>query len=147
MSSIETGLFLVNYRVGTGAPGAPTLNLSLAVNAAHKTLHGIGEITQAVNPPVDVETRVDGTYLKIQIMGSPSLLVEASGMPPVVHWPDRRRQGPGTVILPNFFLRMVLQDWESGGTAYYRYQNAEGQWVEVNDVPVKKVDVLASKAS
>lgn len=146
MSSIETGLFLVNLQAGTGAPGAPTLNLSLAVNAAHRTLHGIGDITQAVHPPVDVHTRVDGTYLPIQIMGSPSLLVEASGMPPV-HWPDRRRQGPGTVILPNFFLRMILQDWENGGTAYYRYQSAEGQWVEVNDVPVRKIDVLASKAS
>lgn len=145
MASIDTGLFLVNYQVGTGAPGAPTLHLSLAVNAAHRALHGIGEITQAVNPPVDVDTRVDGTYLPILIMGAPSLLVEASGMPPVVHWPDRRRQGPGTVILPNLFLRMVLQGWE-GGTAYYRYQNAEGQWVEVKDVPVKKVDTLA-KAS
>ena len=146
MSSIETGLFLVKYQVGTGEMGAPTLDLSLAVNAVHNTIHGIGEITQAVNPPVDVRTRVDGTYVEILILGSPSLLVEATGMPPV-HWPDRRRpQGPGPVILPNLFLRMVLQGWESG-TAYYRYQNAEGQWVEVNDAPVKKVDVLASKAS
>ena len=65
-----------------------------------------------------------------------------------MHWPDRRRgQGPGPVILPNLFLRMVLQGWESGGTAYYRYQNAEGQWVEVSDVPVKKVEILASKAA
>lgn len=147
MSSSQTGLFLVHYTIGSGAMGAPTLNLSLAVNTVHKTIHGIGEITQAVNPPVDVHTRVDGTYLHIQILGSPSLLVEATGMPPV-HWPDRRRpQGPGPVILPNFFLRMVLQGWESGGTAYYRYQNAEGEWVEVDDVPVKKVDILASKAS
>jgi len=147
MSSIETGLFLVNYQVGTGEPGAPTLNMHLAVNIAHRTIHGIGEITQAVNPPVDVHTRVDGTFLPILIMGGPSLLVEATGMPPV-HWPDRRRlQGPGPVILPNFFLRMILQSWEGGGTAYYRYQNAEGEWVEVSDVPVKKVDILASKAS
>lgn len=146
MPSIETGLFLVNYQVGTGEPGAPTLNLSLAVNTSHKTIHGVGEITQAVNPPVDVHTKVDGTYLPIRIMGNPSLLVEATGMPPV-HWPDRRRsQGHGPVILPNFFLQMVLQDWESGGTAYYRYQNAEGHWVEVNDAPVKKVDTLANQA-
>lgn len=147
MSSSQAGLFLVHYTIGTGAPGAPTLHLSLAVNTAHKTLHGTGEITQAVNPPVNVHARVDGTYLPILIMGSPSLLVEATGMPPV-HWPDRRRsQGPGPVILPNLFLRMVLDgSWESG-TAYYRYQNAEGQWVEVNDAPVKKADILASKAS
>jgi hypothetical protein len=145
MSSIETSLFLVNYQVGTGEPGAPTLNLSLAVNTVHRALHGIGQITQAVHPPVDLLTRVDGTYLPIQILGSPSLLVEASGVPPV-HWPDRRRQGPGSVILPNFFLRMVLQGWESG-TAYYRYQNADGHWVEVNDVPVKKVDLPASKVA
>lgn len=146
MSSIETGLFLTKYQVGTGAPGAPTLNLSLAVNTVHKTIHGVGEITQAVNPPVHVHTRVDGTYVEILIMGAPNLLVEATGMPNV-HWPDRRRgQGHGPVILPNFFLRMVLPDWESGGSAYYRYQNADGQWVEVNDAPVKKVDTLA-KAS
>jgi len=147
MSSIETGLFLTKYQVGTGEPGATTLNLSLAVNTVHKTIHGIEEITQPVNPPVDVHTRVDGTYLSILIMGSPSILVEATGMPPV-HWPDRRRpQGPGPVILHNFFLRMVLESWEGGGTAYYRYQNAQGEWVEVNDAPVKKVDTLASKAS
>lgn len=147
MSSIETGLFLTKYQVGTGAPGAPTLNLSLAVNTVHKTVHGVGEITQAVNPPVDVHSRVDGTYLEITIMGSPSLLVEATGMPHV-HWPDRRKsQGHGPVILPNLFLRMILQSWEGGGTAYYRYQNADGQWVEVNDAPVKKVGILASKAS
>ncbi len=147
MSSKATGLFLVHYQVGTGAPGAPTLNLSLAVNTPHRTIHGTGDITQAVNPPVDVHTRVDGSYLTILFMGSPNLLVEASGMPQV-HWPDRRRpQGPGPVILPNFFLRMILQDWESGGSAYYRYQNAEGEWVEVNDAPVKKVDALSSKAA
>jgi hypothetical protein len=146
MSSIETGLFLVKYQVGTGAPGAPTLNLSLTVNTVHKTIHGIGEVTQAVNPPVHVHTRVDGTYIQMLILGGPGILVEATGMPHV-HWPDRRRgQGHGPVILPNFFLRMVLSDWESGGTAYYRYQNAEGEWVEVNDAPVKKVDTLA-KAS
>ena len=147
MSSMEAGLFLANYKVGTGELGAPTLNLSLAVNTVHRTIHGPGKITQAVNPPVDVHTRVDGTYLPILIMGSPSILVEASGMPPV-HWPDRRRgQGHGPVVLPNFFLRMILLSWESGGTAFYRYQNAEGEWVEVNDVPVKKVDVPASKAA
>lgn len=147
MSSSQTGLFLVHYTIGSGAMGAPTLNWSLAVNTVHKTIHGIGEITQAVNPPVDVHTRVDGTYLTILIMDNPNILVEATGMPPV-HVVDRRRpHGPGLVILPNFFLRMVLQSWESGGTAYYRYQNAEGEWVEVNDVPVKKVDILASKAS
>lgn len=145
--SIETGLFLARYQVGTGEPGAPTLYLSLAFNTVHRTIHGIGEISQAVHPPVDVHTRVDGTYLPILIMGSPSLLVEATGLPPV-HWPDRRRlQGPGPVILPNFFLRMVLADRDGGGTAYYRYQNAEGEWVEVKDAPVKKVDVLAREAS
>jgi hypothetical protein len=145
MSSIDTGLFLVKYQVGTGEPGAPALNLSLAVNTVHRTIHGIGEISQAVQPPVDVHTRVDGTYLPIVLMGSPSLLVEASGIPPV-HWPDRRVQGPGPVILPNFFLRMILQDWKEG-TAYYRYKNAENEWIEVNDVSVKKVDNLASKAA
>jgi hypothetical protein len=47
----------------------------------------------------------------------------------------------------NLFAMAYLQSWESGGTAYYRYQNADGQWVEVNDVPVKKVDIPAGKAA
>ena len=42
---------------------------------------------------------------------------------------------------------MILGGAWEGGTAYYRYQNAEHRWVEVNDVPVKKVDILARKAS
>ena len=148
MSSMETGLFLANYQIGTGEPGAPTLTLSLAVNTVHKSVHGIGEITQAVNPPVDVLTRVDGTYIPILILGSPSILVEATGMPPVHFPPDRRRgMGHGPVVQPNFYLRMVLGGAWEGGTAYYRYQNAEGHWVEVNDAPVKKVDIVARKAS
>ena len=147
MSSQETGLFLAYYQVGTGEFGAPMLTLRLAINTVHRTVHGIGEIAQEVNPPVEVLTRVDGTYLNILIMGSPSTLVEATGMPPVHFPPDRRRgMGPGPVILPNLFLRMVLQGWESG-TAYYRYQTAEGQWVEVNDVPVKRFEIPPDNAS
>ena len=45
MSSIETGLFVVKYQVGTGEPGAPTLNLSLAVNTvarAYRELESAG---------------------------------------------------------------------------------------------------------
>lgn len=142
MSSNETGLFLAYYQVGTGEPGAPMLNLRLAVNTVHRTIHGIGEVAQ-INPPVDVLTRLDGNYNHILILGSPSLLVEATGLPPA-HLPDRR--SPGPAILPNLFLRMVLQDWESG-TAYYRYQNAESQWVEVSDAPVKRFEIPPNTAS
>ena len=143
MSSTQTGLFIVSYKIGTGAMGAPTLTLALTVNTTTNSLSGLGEITQAVNPPVDVHTRVMGTYSEMIIMDSASVLVEATGYP-VVIWPAGAGIGP--VIPPNFSLRMVLQGWQSG-TATYSYLNAEGEWVPVENVPVEMINLPLRKAA
>ena len=64
------------------------------------------------------------------------MLVVATGFP-AADWPSHAGIGPA--LLPNFHLRMVVtRDWASG-TAFYKYQNASGAWIEVNDVPVKLV--------
>lgn len=141
MSSTQTGLFIVSYKIGTGAMGAPTLTLALTVNTTNQTLSGLGEITQAVNPPVDVLTRLEGTYTEMIIMDVARVVVEAKGYPA---WPVGAGIGP--VFQPNFNLHMVLEGWQSG-TATYSYLNAEGEWVNVANVPVEMIDLPLRKAS
>ena len=143
MSPTQTGLFIVSYKIGTGAMGAPTLTLALTVNTTNQTLGGLGEITQAVNPPVDVHTRVNGTYTEWIIRDVANAMIEATGTP-VVIWPAGAGIGP--VIPPNFHLRMLLQGWESG-TATYSYLNSGGEWVSVENVPVEMINLPLRKAS
>lgn len=134
--SEKIGLFPVNYLIGTGAAGAPVFRLSLLVNAPDKTVNGMGRISQATNPPLDVRSNVNGTYTYMATMENVNILVVATGYP-AVDWPAH--SGVGPALLPNLHLRMVLAgDWASG-TAYYKYQNAGGAWIEVNDVSVKLI--------
>jgi hypothetical protein len=136
MSEKNVGLFPVNYTLGTGLPGAPTFRLSLLVNTPDKMVNGWGRITQAVNPPLDIRTQVNGTYTYMATMKEVHILVVATGYP-AADWPPHAGTGP--VLQPNLHLRLVLaKDWASG-TAFYQYRDAGDPWVEVNDVPVKLI--------
>lgn len=140
----SVGLFPITWNIGTGLLGAPSLNLACTVDTPHQVVQGIGHITQPVNPPVNVATAVSGTFTYMTVMPDEThILVVATGVP-VVAWPPHGGVGP--VLPPNFHLRMVLaRDWSSG-TAYYRYQNAEGAWIEVNDAPVAIAEPVAAPA-
>ena len=124
----QTGLFILpSVTIGNaGMPGAPIFQLSLAVNTVAKAISGHGRITQAVSPPVDVETHLSGFYVVATVMPKETrLVVRASGVP---------HEGAG---LLNVHLRMVLsEDWKSG-TASYDYRGSDGQWHAVDNVPVK----------
>ncbi|HEX2572596.1 MAG TPA: DUF1842 domain-containing protein [Polyangia bacterium] len=131
----KSGLFLAKYNIGTGMMGAPDFQVVLTVNTVDKEVNGMGRITQAVNPPVDVRTRIDGRYFEpIQVRDVPMIQVSLTGYP-VLHAPSVGRIG--IVLLPNVYLSMMLSaDWKSG-TASYRYHGADEQWHEVSGVPVK----------
>jgi len=130
----KTGLFIVAYNIGTSLPGAPHLNLHLAVNTVDEAVTGQGQVTQAVNPPVDVRTNVQGDFTYMTVMpNNTHILVTLTGTQ-AIQWPSTGGIGP--VLPPNFSLRMVLaSDWKSG-TANYKYQ-VGNTWHEVKDVPVK----------
>lgn len=134
----KTGLFIATYNIGTGLDGAPNFHLGLAVNTVDKTVSGSGRITQAVNPPLDVRSNLNGTFTYMTVMPKQThILVVATGTP-AIQWPPGGGIGP--VLLPNVHLRMVLDsEWKSG-TAYYKYQDEDGEWHELNDVPVKLVN-------
>lgn len=131
----NVGLFLVRYHVGTGLPGAPTLTLALTVNTVDHTINGAARLTQAISPPLDLRMNVHGTYAPIPMLPAPGIIANLTGYP-AVHWPPGAGIGP--VILPDLDLHMQLDTDFQGGVASYRYLAANGQWIEVTGVPVRK---------
>jgi len=131
------GLFHVCYKIGGDKPGAPLFKVSLAVFTPHKTVSGIGHITQAVRPPLNIATNLHGGYTYMCVMPKNChILVTATGYP-IIHWPPFGGIGP--VIPHNVELRMVLEENWKSGTANYKYCDAKGVWHEVTNAPVKSV--------
>lgn len=128
-------LFLVRYHVGTGLPGAPTLTLALSVNTVDHMINGGARLTQAINPPLDLRMQVHGTYAVIPLPPGPGIVVSLTGYP-ALHWPPGGGIGP--VLLPDLHLHMQLDSEFQRGMATYRYLGPNGQWTEVNGVPVRK---------
>jgi len=134
----KTGLFLTCYEIGAvGVPGAPVLKTCLTVCTPQETISGAGSVTQAVNPPVDIQTIITGQYTYMTVMPNTSkILVIAEGYPPV-KFPSGAGIGP--VILPNVQLRMVLDECWEKGVAEFKFCDASGCWHEVKNVPVKSI--------
>ncbi|PKM45216.1 MAG: hypothetical protein CVV05_07560 [Gammaproteobacteria bacterium HGW-Gammaproteobacteria-1] len=132
-----TGLFIVSYEIGGEMPGAPLFKVNFSVYTPGETVSGMGHITQATNPPLDIATSLGGQYTYMCVMPKNChILVTAIGHP-MIKWPQGGGVGP--VIPPNVELRMVLgEDWKSG-TANYKYQDGKGSWHEVTDAPVRIV--------
>lgn len=118
----SVGLFPVEYNIGGNMPGAPLFNAAFLVNTPAKTVVGSGVISQAVNPPLEVNTQLTGTYTYMTVMPKNThILVVAEGV-------DKAKQ-------PNVELRMVLEeDWKSG-VANYKFYNGTA-WVEIENAPV-----------
>ncbi len=133
----KTGLFPVCYEIGKEMPGAPLFKLSLLVYTPGEKVNGFGEITQAINPPLDVKTKLEGSFTYMTVMPrNVHILIVLTGYP-IIHWPSHAGIGP--VIPPNVDLRMVLEEnWQSG-TANYKYMDAQGNWKELKNAPVKAV--------
>ena len=71
------GSYLAHWKIGSGAPGAPTLDLKTVVSAPTHLLQGAGDIAQAVNPPVNVHTLVTGNFSQ---MGT-AVVISLTGIP------------------------------------------------------------------
>jgi hypothetical protein len=134
-SAQNVGLFLVRYHVGTGMPGAPMLALGLTVNVVDRTINGAGRLTQAISPPLDLRMNVHGTYVQLPLPPHPGIAAHLTGYP-ALHWPHHGGIGP--VLPPDLDLHMYLDSDFQGGTASYRYRAPNGEWIEVNGVPVRK---------
>ncbi|QRN94782.1 DUF1842 domain-containing protein [Archangium violaceum] len=131
-----TRLFKARYEIGTGELGAPDFYIDVNVNTVSKTLTGIGRINQAALPPVDVRTRLEGTYMPmVAEPPSPMRVIVAATGTSVIPWLPDGIQPRGQ---SNVRLFMLLDpNWKSG-SASYEYKGAQGQWLEVMNVPVKR---------
>jgi hypothetical protein len=106
--------------------GAPEATLHLLIDAQRKRVSGLGNVvTQPIYPPLDLPFELRGEFTYLTIMPERShILVTATGYPP--HDP---------VASPMFQLRMVLDNWQSGGTAQYMYK-VGSDWHRVDDAKV-----------
>ena len=117
-----TGLFLSNYRIGTGAPGAFTLDLNMMVDAPQKNEIGTAKITQAVNPPLDLQTAVHGSYDK---MGTQ-----------IVAYMKGDQLVAGAV---EFQAALVVPEWGQPGYASYFWVDDKGQKHHIGPVPANPI--------
>jgi hypothetical protein len=124
----DIGLFIVAYEIGTGLLGAPGLVVHLAVNTPAETIGGQARLTQAVNPPLNIDVQLSGDFTYMTVMpDNTHILVVLSSVTPNLN-------GQGLE------LRMVLTNWTSG-TANYKYsKELPGNWTSVTDVPVRLIE-------
>ena len=137
-SDAAVGLFLACYQVGGTMPGAPMVNLHLAVNTPAQAVNGSGQITQATNPPLNEASNVSGGYSVMTVMPSNThIQVRLTGYPPV-NWPPQAGIGP--VIPANLDMIMVLsKDWKSGDAQYQYRTGLASDWIKIASAPVKQV--------
>ncbi len=139
-----SSLFLVSYKVTTPGVGGPLLTLHLTVDSEHETIHGLAEITQATNPPLEIKSKLDGNFTYMTVMSNKTnILVICEGWP-IINLPKDHGMIP--LVSANFELRMILEEnWKEGGIANYKYRDDDGNWqvvknakVELEDSPVLK---------
>ncbi|WP_167760368.1 DUF1842 domain-containing protein [Paraburkholderia pallida] len=93
-----------------GVPGAPILHFSLLVNPPSGSVSGIVKITQATNPPLNVEVKVTGT---VHAFGTQPVhnVVHLAGKYP--H--DLPPPAIGTIEEPFWAMFLVDQKWNGHG--------------------------------
>lgn len=131
------GLFVVSYEIGTELAGAPRLVVHLAVNAPARAITGQCQLTQAVNPPLNLKMPVTGdfTYLTVMPPDPTNILVVLSDV-----------QGPNPNA-PGIELRMLLAGGWDSGVASYRYAKSRpGPWTSVTDAPVRRIEPAGAPA-
>jgi hypothetical protein len=136
MKNQPVGLFPVSYEIGAEMPGAPRFTVHFLVYTPGKTVNGMGVITQAINPPLELATQLHGDFTYMTVMPKTAhILLTATGYPPM-KWPHHGGIGP--VLQPNVHLRIVLEDDWKSGTANYSYFFKD-TWHEVEGAPVKLI--------
>lgn len=118
--------FLANYRCGSGLAGAQTLTLELVVSTPFSspqttTVGGIGTITQATAPPLDLRTNISGV---VHALNGP-IAVAMTGTAG-----SGQQNFQGVLVLPN--------GWGKPGSATYWYLR-DGQQIHVGPVDAEPI--------
>lgn len=124
-----SGLFPLKLE-SVGMPGAPIVELSLTIYTPKQQVTGLAEVTQAINPPLDLKSHVNGNLIYETVMGPGSKIrIDLNGWPELV-WPVHGGVGP--VIPENFHATVILDPDFSKGTITYGYRTSlTGAWHEI----------------
>jgi hypothetical protein len=97
----QTGTFIVSYESADQPLGARSLRLDLIVDMVHAIASGTAEVTQAVNPPLNVKLPVQGPVITMTVM------------PNITHYQLKLSspQMPGRHI---DVTAVVESDWQTG---------------------------------
>ena len=127
--------FNLNYRISNNLAGGISFNVSLIVDTNTKKIIGKGNITQAVNPPLNIPTILSGDYSYMCTMNSCNILVVMEGVSPYAPLILGAPQP-----IQNVKLRMSLEDDWKSGTATYSFL-LDGKWVDVGYQKVELVEL------
>jgi len=116
-----------DFKIGTGAPGAPLLRAILTVPQNSSTVTGQGRLTQAINPPLNFNSAFHGMVHVLVLPPGPARQVYAlqgTALPPLLGAPHVTQ------------LLITLEGiWGTKGTATYQY--AVGSQIhDIKDAPV-----------
>ncbi|MEM9539440.1 MAG: DUF1842 domain-containing protein [Cyanobacteria bacterium P01_E01_bin.42] len=126
--------FLGCYVIGdTDLVGAPIFKADFVFSTPDE-VSGEGEISQPVNPPVDFETYLEGSYSAPLFEGEPYFIISANGYNMA---PCPECGGVGPVRLEN--VKNLEINTLSGNASYQYSEKAGGDFTSVGPVPVKSV--------
>ncbi len=118
--------------IGNPIPGAPLLHVGAVVVTPARSIAGVAQLTQAVNPPLDIHFNLSGSYIDVTDRNTTHFVLLSTPPSPLAG-------------APYLMLAMVLgADWKTG-TASYRWVCGSASGHQEN-VPVK-VEATAAAAA
>ena len=131
-TTTAVGAFHAKWTVGNPVPGAPMLQIDAVVVTPTQTVCGIARLTQATNPPLDVQINISGSFIDVTEKNT-------------THFVNLTTTPTQLVGTPYLQLALVLgTDWKTG-TASCRYVcgSTTGQ---LDNVPVQIETAVAATA-
>ena len=127
-----TGAFHVKWIIGNIMPGAPLLHVDAVVVTPAHSISGVAHLTQATNPPLDVDFNISGSYIDVTERNTTHFALLSTSPSPLLG-------------APYLLLSMVLgADWKTGKGSY-RYVCGSLTGHQEN-VPIKIEATVAATA-
>ena len=115
-----------HFTIGTRMPGAITFTCALTLEGGHVV--GIGALTQAIHPALDIHTYLAGTSVSILWGADDTQVISLTGHT----WSTPMPPNPVNVT-----CTMQLDSKTPGrGVASVRYLDAQGVWIPLENLPV-----------
>ncbi|MCJ8292053.1 MAG: DUF1842 domain-containing protein [Crocinitomicaceae bacterium] len=129
-------IFKASYLISNHLSGGVSFTVNLMIDSQTGEIVGTGHVFQAISPPLNVLTCLQGDYSYMCTMESCHILVVAEGfrINPLITLPPSG--------IPNTKLRMSLNDDWKSGTAVFQYVQ-DGKW---QDSGYMKVELLKGES-